>query len=88
MNVFADPWINLLFNSNYKANEATTSGSARTKDGWTEQSMSLADTLSVAAGNTAKSKRAKEAQFHRIQSQSRTSIINTMVRRIRRDDSG
>ncbi|XP_015440195.1 PREDICTED: baculoviral IAP repeat-containing protein 6 [Dufourea novaeangliae] len=53
-------WLLLLLPNTYKANE-TGSSSNRSRELWESGMAFIVDTLSVAAGNTAKDKRAKEA---------------------------
>ncbi|XP_016842826.1 baculoviral IAP repeat-containing protein 6 isoform X2 [Nasonia vitripennis] len=65
-------WLLLLLPNNYKGNEAGTSSLARNRELWESGMNIVMDTLSVAAGNTAKDKRAKEASNR---SQARGPII-------------
>lgn len=57
----AGTWLLLLLPNNYKGNEAGTSSMARNRELWESGMNIVMDTLSVAAGNTAKDKRVKEA---------------------------
>lgn len=53
-------WLFLLLPNTYKGNE-TGSNTNRSREVWESSMAFIVDTLSVAAGNTAKDKRAKEA---------------------------
>jgi hypothetical protein len=66
--------LNLLLANNYKGNEVGTSN-MRNRELWESGINIVMDTLSVAAGNTAKDKRAKEASNR---SQARGPIIRKM----------
>ncbi|XP_035734374.1 baculoviral IAP repeat-containing protein 6-like isoform X2 [Vespa mandarinia] len=65
-------WLLLLLPNTYKGNEASTSGTNRSRELWESGMALVVDTLSVAAGNTAKDKRAKEASNR---SQARGPVI-------------
>ncbi|XP_023289754.1 baculoviral IAP repeat-containing protein 6 isoform X3 [Orussus abietinus] len=54
-------WLLMLLPSSRKGSEANKSSSNRSRELWESGMASVVDTLSVAAGNTAKDKRAKEA---------------------------
>lgn len=68
----AGTWLNLLLPNTYKENETNTSGTNRSREIWESGIALMVDSLSVAAGNTAKDKRAKEASNR---SQARGPII-------------
>ncbi|KMQ86964.1 baculoviral iap repeat-containing protein 6-like protein, partial [Lasius niger] len=66
-------WLLLLLPNTYKGNETSSSvGNNRSRELWESGMALVVDTLSVAAGNTAKDKRAKEASNR---SQARGPII-------------
>ncbi|XP_012256631.2 baculoviral IAP repeat-containing protein 6 isoform X2 [Athalia rosae] len=65
-------WLPLLLPSNYKGTENQATDLNRTRELWESGMALVADTLSVAAGNTAKDKRAKEAS---LRSQTRGSLL-------------
>lgn len=65
-------WLLLLLPNTYKGNEASTSGTNRSRELWESGMALVVDTLSVAAGNTAKDKRAKEVSNR---SQARGPVI-------------
>ena len=62
----------MLLPNTYKSNEASSNGNNRSREFWESGMALVVDTLSVAAGNTAKDKRAKEASNR---SQARGPII-------------
>lgn len=64
-------WLFLLLPNTYKSNETGTNNN-RSRELWESGMAFIVDTLSVAAGNTAKDKRAKEASNR---SQARGPII-------------
>ncbi|KAL0100417.1 hypothetical protein PUN28_019635 [Cardiocondyla obscurior] len=65
-------WLLLLLPNTYKGNEPSSNGNNRSREFWESGMALVVDTLSVAAGNTAKDKRAKEASNR---SQARGPII-------------
>ncbi|XP_067212436.1 baculoviral IAP repeat-containing protein 6 isoform X3 [Linepithema humile] len=65
-------WLLLLPPNTYKGNENSSNGNNRSRELWESGMALVVDTLSVAAGNTAKDKRAKEASNR---SQARGPII-------------
>ncbi|XP_044597131.1 baculoviral IAP repeat-containing protein 6 isoform X2 [Cotesia glomerata] len=54
-------WLTLLLPNNFKENETITTGTNCSRELWESSLVSVVDKLSVAAGNTAKDKQAKEA---------------------------
>jgi len=65
-------WLLLLLPNTYKTNETSSNGNNHSRELWESGMALVVDTLSVAAGNTAKDKRAKEASNR---SQARGPII-------------
>lgn len=68
---FKGTWLFLLLPNTYKGNETGTNNN-RSRELWESGMAFIVDTLSVAAGNTAKDKRAKEASNR---SQARGPVI-------------
>lgn len=62
MVIYTGTWLLLRLSNSGKGSETNTSGtSSGRRDVWETGTALMVDTLSVAAGNTAKDKRAKEA---------------------------
>ncbi|KAM0728904.1 Baculoviral IAP repeat-containing protein 6 [Formica fusca] len=75
-------WLLLLLPNSYKGNEtSSTVGNNRSRELWESGMALVVDTLSVAAGNTAKDKRAKEAS-------NRSQARGPIVRKTRLNSDG
>ncbi|KAG7200149.1 hypothetical protein KM043_000587 [Ampulex compressa] len=74
-------WLLLLLPNTYKGNESCPSGGNHSRELWESGMAFIVDTLSVAAGNTAKDKRAKEAS-------NRSQARGPIIRRTRLNTEG